>query len=125
MRWDPHLVPAYTTGGIAYRAEDGALQVDEDGRYHAYSRVEFIMKDCSPFTHTMFVRRDSETLPEVLTKGHKEGLCSLRPGHSWTTESYLGSAVQLQKNDRVYVNVSHPRQLTHAPYTNFFGLYKI
>lgn len=119
------MVPAFTSDGITYSAEDGALQVSEHGRYHVYSRVEFIINDCSPFDHTMFMRRDGEPLPEVLMKGHREGLCSLRPGHSWTTESYLGSAVQLQKHDRVYVNVSHPRQLTHQPYSNFFGLYKI
>lgn len=119
------MVPAYTSGGITYRAEDGALQVSEHGRYHVYSRVEFIIKDCSPFSHTMFVRRDGEPLPKNLMKGHREGLCSLRPGHSWTTESYLGSALQLQKHDRVYVNVSHPRQLTHQHYSNFFGIYKI
>lgn len=118
------MEPAFTSGGVTYRAEDGALQVSEAGRYHVYSRVEFILKDCSPFAHTMFVRREGHPLPEVLMKGHREGLCS-QAGHSWTTESYLGSAVQLQKHDRVYVNVTHPRQLTHAHYSNFFGLYKI
>lgn len=119
---------AYTSGGVAYQFEDGALQVNETGLYHIYSRVELIYKDCSPtsfFVHNVFVRRGGRPSPLTLMEAHRAGFCSQQLGHSWTTESYLGSALQLQKHDRVFVNVSHPSYLTHAHYANFFGLYKI
>lgn len=128
LRWEPHASQAYTSGGVAYRSQDGALQINETGLYHIYSRVELIFKDCSTtsfFVHTVFVRRIGRPLNLTLMEAHRAGSCSQQPGYSWTTESYLGSALQLQKHDRVFVNVSHPSFLTHAHYANFFGLYKI
>lgn len=128
LRWEPRAGRSYTSGGVAYQLEDGALQVNETGLYHIYSRVELIFKDCSPtsfFVHSVFVRRERRPSPLTLMEAHRAGFCSQQPGHSWTTESYLGSALQLQKHDRVFVNVSHPIYLTHAHYANFFGLYKI
>ncbi|XP_070765496.1 tumor necrosis factor ligand superfamily member 6 [Enoplosus armatus] len=128
LRWDPQTGRAFTSGGVAYRFQDGALQVNETGLYHIYSRVELIFKDCSPtssFVHTVFMRKAGSPSPVTLMEAHRAGFCSQRPGHAWTTESYLGSALQLQKHDRVFVNVSHPFSLSHAHYANFFGLYKI
>lgn len=128
LRWDLHAGRAYTSGGVAYQYQDGALQVNETGLYHIYSRVELIFTDCSPasfFVHSAFVRREGRSSPLTLMEAHRAGFCSQQPGHSWTTESYLGSALHLQKHDRVFVNVSHPSYLTHAHYANFFGLYKI
>ncbi|TKS74787.1 Tumor necrosis factor ligand superfamily member 6 CD95 ligand [Collichthys lucidus] len=48
LRWQSHLGRAFVSGGVAYRFEDGALQVNETGLYHIYSRVELIFKDCTP-----------------------------------------------------------------------------
>lgn len=126
LRWELHASQAYTSGGVAYRIQDGALQINETGLYHIYSRVELTFKDCSTtssFVHSVFVRRLGR--PSTLMEAHRAGTCSQQPGYSWTTDSYLGSALQLQKHDRVFVNVSQPRYLTHAHYANFFGLYKI
>lgn len=61
----------------------------------------------------------------TLMEAHRAGFCPQPSARSWTTESYLASALQLQTHDRVYVNVSHPTFLSHAHYANFFGLYKI
>lgn len=119
---------AYISGGISYQAEDGALRVNETGIYHIYSRVELIFKECSPtslFVHSVFVRRGARTLPLTLMETHREGFCSQQSGHPWTTDSYLASAQQLLKHDRVFVSVSHPNLLSHGHYGNFFGLYKI
>ncbi|XP_026161259.1 tumor necrosis factor ligand superfamily member 6 [Mastacembelus armatus] len=128
LRWEQKAGRAFTSGGVAYRAGEGALQVNESGLYHIYSRVELIFKKCDPtssFVHSVFVR--STGLPSSLTlmEAHRAGFCAQQPKHSWTTESYLGSALKLQKYDRVFVNVSHPRLLSHTHYANFFGLYKI
>lgn len=125
LRWDPSSRRAYTLGGVSYHWQDGALQVNSSGLYHVYSRVEFIFKDCTSLVHSIFVRREGRPLPLVLMKAHREGSCPMKAGHSWGTESYLGSAVLLEKHDRVYVNVSHPAFLSHVHYANFFGLYKI
>ncbi|XP_070688785.1 tumor necrosis factor ligand superfamily member 6 [Pempheris klunzingeri] len=128
LRWDPRDVRAFTSGGVAYRFEDGALQVNQSGLYHIYSRVELTFKDCSPtsfFVHTVFARRAGRPSSDILMEAHRAGFCSQRLEHSWTTESYLASAVQLKQYDRVFVNVSHPSYLRHAHYANFFGLYKI
>uniref|UniRef100_UPI0037E7C871 tumor necrosis factor ligand superfamily member 6 n=1 Tax=Semicossyphus pulcher TaxID=241346 RepID=UPI0037E7C871 len=128
LRWDPHAGRGFTSGGVSYRYEDGALQVNETGLYHIYSRVELTFKDCSPessFLHTMFVRRGGRSTPLRLMEAHRAGFCHLRTKLSWTTESYLGSAQQLQRHDRVYVNVSRPSDLRRVSYANFFGLYKI
>ncbi|XP_045905988.1 tumor necrosis factor ligand superfamily member 6 [Micropterus dolomieu] len=128
LRWEPNAGRAFTSGGVAYQPKDGALQVNETGLYHIYSRVELIFKDCSPtssFVHTVFVRRAGRPSPVTLMEAHRAGFCAQQPGHAWTTESYLGSALQLQKQDRVFVNLSHPVYLSHAHYANFFGLYKI
>ena len=113
---------------MIYRIEDGALQVNESGLYHIYSRVELTFKQCLPtsgFVHTVFVRRVGHPPPLTLMEAHRAGFCTQKPGHPWTTESYLGSALQLQKYDRVLVNVSHPDYLSTAHYANFFGLYKV
>lgn len=128
MRWEPKVGRAFTAGGVVYRIEDGALQVNKSGLYHIYSRVEMIFKQCYPtssFVHSVFVRRAGHSSPVTLMEAHRAGFCSQQLGHSWTTESYLASALQLQKYDRVLVNVSHPLYLSHAHYANFFGLYKI
>ncbi|XP_033476706.1 tumor necrosis factor ligand superfamily member 6 [Epinephelus lanceolatus] len=128
LRWNWKTGQAFVSGAVAYRPEDGALQVNQTGLYHIYSRVELLFKGCSPtssFDHTVFVRRVGHTSPLTLMVAHRAGFCSQRLVHSWTTESYLGSALQLQKSDRVFVNVSHPTLLSHTHYANFFGLYKI
>ncbi|XP_060888134.1 tumor necrosis factor ligand superfamily member 6 [Labrus mixtus] len=128
LLWEPHAGRGFTLGAVAYRYQDGALQVNETGLYHIYSRVELTLKDCSPessFRHVVFVQRAGRTNPLSLMEAHRAGFCSLRTGLSWTTESYLGSALQLQKLDRVYVNISQPNDLRRVPYANFFGLYKI
>ncbi|XP_053179162.1 tumor necrosis factor ligand superfamily member 6 [Scomber japonicus] len=126
LRWEPKAGRAFTVGGVSYRIEDGALQVNETGLYHIYSRVEFIFKHCIPehsFSHSVFVRRAGHPLPLKLMEAHREG-CSQQKGNPWTTDSYLGSALQLQKYDRVLVNVSHPLFLS-SHHANFFGLYQI
>ncbi|XP_068599958.1 tumor necrosis factor ligand superfamily member 6 [Brachionichthys hirsutus] len=128
LRWEPQAGRAFLSGGVSYRFEDGALQINETGLYHVYARVELIFKDCSPtsfFVHSVFLRRGVRRTSLTLMEAHRAGFCTQKPGHPWTTESYLGSALQLQKNDRVFVNVSHPSYLSHASYANFFGLYKI
>ncbi|GAA6235601.1 tumor necrosis factor ligand superfamily member 6-like [Lates japonicus] len=127
LRWEPKARPAFTSGGVAYQVEDGSLQVNESGLYHIYSRVELIFKNCDPtssFLHSVSVRPTGHS-PLKLMEAHRAGFCSQQPQHSWTTESYLASALKLQKYDKVYVTVSHPQLLSHAHYANFFGLYKI
>ncbi|KAK2907646.1 tumor necrosis factor ligand superfamily member 6 [Channa argus] len=128
LRWEPKAGQAFISGAVIYRVEDGGLQVNESGHYHIYSRVELIFKHCSPtssFIHSVFVKRTGHSPFLTLMEAHRAGFCAQQPGHAWTTESYLGSTLKLEKNDRVYVNVSHPAFLSHAHYANFFGLYKI
>ncbi|XP_041791874.1 tumor necrosis factor ligand superfamily member 6 [Chelmon rostratus] len=128
LRWESQAGRAFTSGGVVYQFKDGALQVNHTGLYHIYSRVELTFKDCSPsssFVHTVFVKRAGRPSPLNLMEAHRAGFCSHQPGRPWTTDSYLGSALQLQEYDRVFVNVSHPTYLSHAHYANFFGLYKI
>ncbi|XP_005923274.1 tumor necrosis factor ligand superfamily member 6 [Haplochromis burtoni] len=128
LRWDSRTSRAFISGAVAYLTADGALQVNETGFYHIYSRVELIFKQCSrpsAFDHTVFVRRATHTQPLTLMKAHRGGFCPQQTSYSWTTESYLGSVELLKKYDRVYVNVSHPGHLSHSHHGNFFGLYKI
>ncbi|XP_071342801.1 tumor necrosis factor ligand superfamily member 6 [Trachinotus anak] len=128
LRWEPKAAQAFVSGGVTYRIEDGGLQVNESGLYHIYSRVELIFKECSPtssFEHSVFLRRVGHTPPLTLMKAHRAGFCSEQLQHSWTAESYLSSALNLQKYDRVFVNVSRPSFLSHSHYGNFFGLYKV
>ncbi|KAM9383656.1 tumor necrosis factor ligand superfamily member 6 [Pholidichthys leucotaenia] len=128
LRWEPKTGQAFTSGGVTYRIEDGALQVNESGIYHIYSRVELIFRHCSSttsFDHLVFVRGEKPTSPVKLMEAHRAGFCSQQTGYAWTTESYLGSTQQLKKYDRVFVNVSHPKDLSHSHDGNFFGLYKI
>ncbi|XP_020774544.2 tumor necrosis factor ligand superfamily member 6 [Boleophthalmus pectinirostris] len=127
LRWDPNVGRAFTTGGVSYREEDSALQVNQTGLYYIYSRVELLFGTCFStffFEHTVFVRRSSRNSPLTLMKAHRKGFCPSKQG-AWNTDSFLGSALQLQKDDRVLVNVSDPHLLSHEHYTNFFGLYKI
>uniref|UniRef100_A0AAQ4PIH0 Tumor necrosis factor ligand superfamily member 6 n=1 Tax=Gasterosteus aculeatus aculeatus TaxID=481459 RepID=A0AAQ4PIH0_GASAC len=128
LRWEPHAGRAFTSGAVAYRLEDGALQPNRSGLYHVYSRVELLFRDCSPsssFVHSVFVRRAGRSAPLTLMEAHRAGFCSQQGGRAWTTESYLASALPLQKSDRVFVNVSHPKYLSHSHYGNFFGLYEV
>ncbi|XP_029939884.1 tumor necrosis factor ligand superfamily member 6 isoform X1 [Salarias fasciatus] len=129
LRWESRSGQAFTSGLVTYWVEDGALQVNETGLYHVYSRVELLLRDCSPkssFDHLVYVRRKGNTPPIVLMKAHRAGFCSHQtPRLSWTAESYLGSVHQLRKYDRVFVNVSHPADLSHSHDGNFFGLYMI
>ncbi|XP_006790182.1 tumor necrosis factor ligand superfamily member 6 [Neolamprologus brichardi] len=128
LRWDSRTSRAFISGAVAYLTADGALQVNETGIYHIYSRVELIFMQCSPtsaFDHTVFVRRAIHTVPLTLMTAHRGGFCPQQTRYSWTKESYLGSVQLLEKYDRVYVNVSHPKYLSHSHYGNFFGLYKI
>uniref|UniRef100_A0A667YT34 Fas ligand (TNF superfamily, member 6) n=1 Tax=Myripristis murdjan TaxID=586833 RepID=A0A667YT34_9TELE len=126
LKWEPHAGRAFTSGGVVYRVEDGALQVNETGLYHIYSRVEWLFNQCPLpefIVHSMFVRRARHPLPLPLMEGRGTGHC--KEGRGWTSESYLGSALQLQKQDRVFVNVSYPTYLSHKHHAIFFGLYKI
>ncbi|XP_004068323.1 tumor necrosis factor ligand superfamily member 6 [Oryzias latipes] len=127
LRWEPKTGQAFTSGGVVYRLQDGSLQVNETGFFQIYSRVEFIFKKCSPatvFEHLVFKKRAKKPSSETLMVARRVGFCP-QPQHSWTTESYLGSAHHLEQGDRVFVNVSHPNILSHSHYGNFFGLYKI
>uniref|UniRef100_A0A3B5LLB8 Fas ligand (TNF superfamily, member 6) n=1 Tax=Xiphophorus couchianus TaxID=32473 RepID=A0A3B5LLB8_9TELE len=128
LRWEPKAGQAFTSGEVAYKIEDGALQVNESGLYHVYSRVELIFKNCQPtssFDHVVFVRRAGQSKLLTLMEAHRSGFCVQKPNGPWTAENYLGGGLQLMKFDRVYVNVSHPTYLSHSHYGNFFGLYKI
>ncbi|XP_072294773.1 tumor necrosis factor ligand superfamily member 6 [Eucyclogobius newberryi] len=128
LKWDLHKSRAFTSGGVAYKTKDGALQVNHTGLYYIYSRVELIFKTCNStsfFDHTVFVRRAGHSSPLTLMEAHRRGFCPSEPGRPWTTDSFLGAALQLQKYDRVLVSVSHPDYLSHEHYANFFGLYKI
>ncbi|XP_043986277.1 tumor necrosis factor ligand superfamily member 6 isoform X2 [Gambusia affinis] len=128
LRWEPKAGQAFTSGAVAYKIEDGALQVNESGLYHVYSRVELIFRNCHPtssFDHVVFVRRVGQSKLLTLMEAHKSGFCVQKPNGPWTAENYLGGGLQLMKFDRVYVNVSHPTYLSHSHYGNFFGLYKI
>ncbi|CAJ1060074.1 tumor necrosis factor ligand superfamily member 6-like [Xyrichtys novacula] len=128
LRWAPHNGRGFVSGGIVYRYEDGALQVNKTGVYYVYSRVELTFKECSAetsFEHKVFVRRASRPTPLRLMEAHRAGFCTHRIRLPWTTESYLGSVLQLQEHDRVYVNISQPTFLRRVPYANFFGLYEI
>ncbi|KAM9796707.1 tumor necrosis factor ligand superfamily member 6 [Syngnathus typhle] len=131
LRWEPRVGVAFTGGGVSYRVQDGALQVNQSGLYHVYSRVELIFKHCSPtssFEHNVFVRSPS-TPDKTLMEAHRTGFCSRRSEakerHAWTADSYLASVLRLHQDDRVLVNVSHPQFISHSNHGNFFGLYKI
>ncbi|KAM9478919.1 tumor necrosis factor ligand superfamily member 6 [Salvelinus alpinus] len=127
LRWEPKAGRAFTEGGVVYR--DGGLQVNETGLYHIYSRVQFEANHCTPtdaLVHSVFVRRPWSSKPLTLIESHREGYCSSGSnGRVWTSGSYLGSTLQLEKQDWVYVNVSHPAMLSHTHHANFFGLHKI
>ncbi|KAM4629267.1 tumor necrosis factor ligand superfamily member 6 [Polymixia lowei] len=130
LRWEPRVGRAFTEGGVVYRAQDGALQVNHTGLYHIYSRVELLFKPCSPkdsFVHSVFVKRAGHPTPLVLMEGHRSVFCSQAQAQDYvgTSDSYLGSVLKLQKQDRVFVNVSRPIDLSHQHHANFFGLYKI
>lgn len=127
LRWEPKTGQAFTSGGVTYRIEDGALQVNESGLYHIYSRVELIFGKCpsTEFEHTVFVRRSGHPSDLKLMEGHRKGFCSPHPSRAFTIDSFLSSTHQLKKYDRVFVNVSHPDVLSHSHHGNFFGLYQI
>ncbi|XP_029005231.1 tumor necrosis factor ligand superfamily member 6 [Betta splendens] len=126
LRWEPRAGQAFVSGEVTY--QDGGLQVNQSGLYHIYTRVELIFRLCSlssTFTHTVFVRRAGQASPLTLMEAHRTGFCDHRLVHTRVTDSYLGSTLHLQQNDRVYVNVSHPTLLSHEHYGNFFGLYEV
>ncbi|XP_034438821.1 tumor necrosis factor ligand superfamily member 6 [Hippoglossus hippoglossus] len=128
LRWELKGGRPFLSGGVTYQIEDGSLRVNESGFYHVYSRVELIFKGCSSassFFHSVFVRRARPLPPLTLMEAHRDGFCPQQLEHPWTSDSFLASAVKLQKYDRVFVNVSHPKYLSHDHYANFFGLYKI
>ncbi|CAL8254710.1 unnamed protein product [Merluccius merluccius] len=128
LRWEPKAGRAFTEGGVVYQAEDGALRVNHTGLYHIYSRVELLVKQCSmthAFVHTVFVRRPRHVLPLTLMEGQRKETCGDQTRSTWTIDSYLAGSLKLEKEDRVFVNVSHPLDLSHNHYANFFGLYKI
>ncbi|KAL1022515.1 hypothetical protein UPYG_G00028710 [Umbra pygmaea] len=127
LRWEPKAGRAFTQAGVIYR--DGGLQVNETGLYHIYTRVEFRGTHCNPtdsLLHYVFARRPGNLIPLTLMKAHREGYCFQASGSSfWSSGSYLGATLQLEKQDWVYVNVSHPALISHVHYANFFGLHKV
>lgn len=128
LRWEPKAGRAFTEGGVVYRAEDGALVVNRTGLYHVYSRVELMLRQCSPapYRHSVFVRRLGSELPLTLMEGRGKDVCGdWTRGRMWTSDSYLAAALPLQREDRVFVNMSHPMDMSHNHHANFFGLYKI
>ncbi|CAL8309137.1 unnamed protein product [Lota lota] len=126
LLWEPQTGRAFTEGGVVY--QDGALLVNHTGLYHVYSRVE-LLRQCSPthsYVHSVFVMRAGRAQPLMLMESNRNDACSDKTkGSVWTSDSYLAAALPLQKEDRVFVNVSHPMDLSHNHYANFFGLYKI
>ncbi|KAK7888963.1 hypothetical protein WMY93_024523 [Mugilogobius chulae] len=100
LKWEPRLGRAFTAGGVVYRMEDGALQVNQTGLYYIYCRVELIFRTCqstSSFDHAVFVRRASHSSPLTLMHTHRSGFCPPNHGRGWTTDSFLGSAYICRK----------------------------
>ncbi|KAJ8277849.1 hypothetical protein GJAV_G00080850 [Gymnothorax javanicus] len=123
LSWEPKLGRAFTNG-VDYR--DRGIQINETGLYFVYSRVEFQGKQCSltdALSHIIFKSREGSK-PLVLLEGHREGFCTSVKG-LWSSSSYLGAVFQLARLDRVFVNVSHPEQLSHNHNANYFGLSKL
>ncbi|XP_053707625.1 tumor necrosis factor ligand superfamily member 6 [Synchiropus splendidus] len=128
LRWDPRIGRAFVTEGVTYQGKEGALQINEAGLYHIYCRVELTVPHCTStfsFIHSVLVKRVGQSSPLTLMEAHEVGFCPSRLKESWTKESYLASAVLLQQDDKVFVNVSHPRDVRHSEHANFFGLYKV
>ncbi|XP_046893248.1 tumor necrosis factor ligand superfamily member 6 isoform X2 [Hypomesus transpacificus] len=127
LGWEPQTGRAFTKGGVVYRA--GELQVNHTGLYQVYSRVEYLIKHCSPtdgLIHTVLLRRPGHSKDLILMQARREGFCrSNGEQQLWSSGSHLGSVHQLQGGDGIYVNVSRPDMISHNHNGNFFGLYKV
>ncbi|XP_062412753.1 tumor necrosis factor ligand superfamily member 6 [Sardina pilchardus] len=111
------------TEGVVY--SEGGLQVNSTGIYFIYSRVEILGNECPKdrtFLHTVWKKASNM----VLMRGHKALSCKQTTREVWTSHSYLGAVLMLNKHDWVYVNASHPSFIDHSsPRGNYFGLYQI
>ncbi|KAG9350955.1 hypothetical protein JZ751_024844 [Albula glossodonta] len=125
LHWEPSHGRAFTSG-VEYR--DGGLRINETGLYYVYSRVQFQDKRCTlkdSLSHTVFRKREGDK-PLVLLEGHRMGFCrSEGKEHQWSSSSQLGAVLELRSQDWVFVNVSHPMQLSYDHNANYFGLYKL
>ncbi|KAK1164289.1 tumor necrosis factor ligand superfamily member 6 [Acipenser oxyrinchus oxyrinchus] len=70
----------------------------------------------------VFKRQDATPLPSPA--GGPQAQLLLRE-RMWTSSSYLAAVVELQKFDRVSVNVSEPQLVSLEPANTYFGIYKI
>ncbi|MGH0178715.1 UNVERIFIED_CONTAM: hypothetical protein FKN15_077558 [Acipenser sinensis] len=112
------------TEGMEYR--DGALLINETGQYFLYSRLLLRGTTCPrdrAVVHRVFKRSGRYPAAISLLEDRKLSYCSGE--RMWTSSSYLAAVVQLQKFDRVSVNVSEPQLVSLEPANTYFGIYKI
>ncbi|XP_058890147.1 tumor necrosis factor ligand superfamily member 6 [Acipenser ruthenus] len=123
LLWEPVVGKAFTEG-MEYR--DGALLINETGQYFLYSRLLLRGTTCPrdrAIVHRVFKRSGRYPAPISLLEDRKLSYCSGE--RMWTSSSYLAAVMQLQKFDRVSVNVSEPQLVSLEPANTYFGIYKI
>ncbi|WAQ98256.1 hypothetical protein MAR_022629 [Mya arenaria] len=133
MYWDQHhkiaLVPHPTE--IQYLEDVGQIVIKKVGVYHVYSQVHFEHKQNNNrsqpvvFSHMILMKKAGTITVDgtiVMQSRETEGESE---DQQVVGSSYLGSSLQLEDGDKLYVKVITKDDVLAQPQMNFFGAHML
>ncbi|XP_036731496.2 lymphotoxin-beta isoform X2 [Manis pentadactyla] len=136
--WEAKKEEAFLRGGTQFSGAEG-LALPLDGLYYLYCHIGYRGRAPSagggPPDHSVTLRSRlyrtggayGPGTPELLLEGAETVTPVLDPagrheyGPLWYTSVGFGGLVQLRRDERVYVNISHPDMVDYRRGKTFFG----
>ncbi|XP_054424655.1 lymphotoxin-beta [Pteronotus mesoamericanus] len=133
LGWEAKKEEAFLRSGAQFSSADG-LALPRDGLYYLYCQVGYRGRappaDGDPLDRAVTLRSRlyraggayGPGTPELLLEGAETVSPALDPARRlWYASVGVGGLVQLQKGERVYVNISHPDMVDYRRGKTFFG----
>ncbi|XP_037007257.2 lymphotoxin-beta isoform X1 [Artibeus jamaicensis] len=134
LGWETEKEEAFLRSGAQFSSTDG-LALPRDGLYYLYCQVGYRGRappaDRDPVDRSVTLRSrlyrargayGPHRTPELLLEGVETVSPALdRTRKLWYTSVGVGGLVQLQRGERVYVNISHPDMVDYRRGKTFFG----
>ncbi|XP_007907826.1 tumor necrosis factor ligand superfamily member 15-like [Callorhinchus milii] len=123
LGWEDRHGLAFTKGDLSY--QNKFLLIPQTGFYFVYSQVLFRGLEnqrCEKIIH--IVTKLTPSYPEPMKLLSSTQTISEKSDYKWSVPIYLGAMIQLEKGDRLMVNVSSVALVDHTnEHKTFFGAF--
>ncbi|XP_043555837.1 tumor necrosis factor ligand superfamily member 6-like [Chiloscyllium plagiosum] len=120
--WESSLGHAFTDG-ILYK--DGALIINETGKYFIYTKIYFRGMQCETVTLTQSVIQRNVNYQNDMSLMENTMLNYCSGTGPWAKNTFQAGIFHLSQGVQLFVSVSHPRMVSTNELMTFFGLYKL